>query len=231
MLERLRILLVVLLLQLSFEPVGVEARIPDLDVPLPCEGTHCLAIGANDLEHGGATLGLPEAAISAGDLEARREAFEVPLERPGQRLVEVVDVEDEIPLGRGEAAEVRQVCVAAKLSFQARPRCPREVVRHDRGRTPIEGERGDEHASVTDRDQLWHPRGPLPLEQRNGVAVRCELERSVALPRDVAASRLPGRFPLGRRELSRSRLVRGLTLRRARSHWMHLARHLPKNRW
>ena len=59
-------------------------------------------------------------AVAAGDLEARREPLHVPLERAGQRLVEVVEVEDERALGRREAAEVREVRVAAELHARAR---------------------------------------------------------------------------------------------------------------
>ena len=50
-----------------------------------------------------------------GDREARDEPLDVPLERPGKRLVEVVDAEDQPPVGRGVDAEVRQVRVAAQL--------------------------------------------------------------------------------------------------------------------
>ena len=39
----------------------------------------------------------------------------------GQRLVEVVDVEDDVALRRGEAAEVQQMRVAARL--HAQPGC------------------------------------------------------------------------------------------------------------
>jgi len=53
---------------------------------------------------------------------------------PGEGLVEVVEVEDEPPLGRREHAEVREVGVAAELRRQARSRGAREVGRHDRGR-------------------------------------------------------------------------------------------------
>ena len=58
---------------------------------------------------------------------------------PGQRLVEVVDVEHQPPLGRREHPEVRQVRVAAALHLEARARRRREVGGHHqrgaRGRT------------------------------------------------------------------------------------------------
>ena len=58
------------------------------------------------------------------------EALDVPLERPGQRLVEVADVEHERALGRREDAEVGQVRVAAQLDLEARSAARR------RGRRP-----------------------------------------------------------------------------------------------
>ena len=72
--------------------VQVEPREPDVDVAHPGEVAHGLAVRAHyrpvdDL----ALLGV-EPAVAAGDREARHEPLDVPLERPGQRLVEVVDV-------------------------------------------------------------------------------------------------------------------------------------------
>ena len=53
-----------------------------------------------------------EAAVAGGDDEARREAQDVPLPRPRERLVEVVDVEDEVAFRRGEQAEVADRCAS-----------------------------------------------------------------------------------------------------------------------
>ena len=89
-----------------------------------------LAVLAHDAEHDLLTLRLREVAVAAADLEARGEALHIPLERAGQRLVEVVEVEDEIPLGRRVAADVGEVRVAAELRLEARP------VASARGRAP-----------------------------------------------------------------------------------------------
>ena len=124
-----------------------------------------------------------EVAVAARDLEARREPFHVPLERSGQRLVEVVEVEDERSLGRGEAADVREVGVAAQLHLEAGARRRGEVVRHDGRRPAVEGERRDEHAPVADRDELRDAGGRLRLEDRDGIAVVGDLELGVARPR------------------------------------------------
>ena len=59
-----------------------------------------------------------EPAVAAGDLKARGQPLHIPLPRAGQGLVEVVDVEHQLPLGGGEHPEVRQVRVTADLDRQ-----------------------------------------------------------------------------------------------------------------
>ena len=104
----------------------VEARVPDVDVPHLGEARHRFAVFAHRRLHGRAAGRVVEAALPAGDREAGGEPLHVPLERPRQRLVEVVEAEDEPPVGCGEDAEVREVRVAAELGVQipsaARPR-------------------------------------------------------------------------------------------------------------
>ena len=82
---------------------------------------------------------LVEAAVAPRDGEARGEPLDVPLERAGERLVEVVEAEDDLAVGRGEAAEVRQVRIAAELGVEpgarARWRDPTPSGRRRRGRT------------------------------------------------------------------------------------------------
>ena len=100
-----------------------------------------LPVRAGRGEHDVVAHGPREAPLPADDVQARAQAFDVPLPRPGHRLVEVVDVEDEVALGARELAEVRDVRVATRLHAQARHRIRREVHRHHRGRAPEERER------------------------------------------------------------------------------------------
>ncbi len=147
----------------------VEARVPDVEVALGGEVAHRLAVGAN---HGPDDLHprlAPQAVFAGGDREAGAEALDVPLPRPGQRLVEVVEVEDEAPVGGGEGAEVGEVGIAAGLHAQARDRGPRQVGSHHRGGAAVEGERRGRHSPVADRDQLRDPRARLPLEDLDRV--------------------------------------------------------------
>ena len=63
-----------------------------------------------------------EVAVAPRDREARDEPLDVPLERARKRLVEVVEAEDEPPVRRSKAAEVREVRVSAELNLEAGPR-------------------------------------------------------------------------------------------------------------
>ena len=46
-----------------------------------------------------AAVGITEAPLARSDLDARREALDIPLERALERLVEIVEVEEEVTLG------------------------------------------------------------------------------------------------------------------------------------
>src|ERR1700722_2030893 len=56
------------------------------------------------------------------DDRARRQTFQVPFPRPGDRLVEIVNAKYQVALGGGIDAEVRHVHVAAKLDLKATDR-------------------------------------------------------------------------------------------------------------
>ncbi len=88
---------------------------------------------------------------------------------PGERLVEVVDVEHEVALRRGEATEVREVGVAAELHLDPRARGPGQIGGHHVGGPAEEGERRGDHPPVADRDQLGHARRGLLLQQRDRI--------------------------------------------------------------
>ena len=110
-------------------PVG-DRRVEHLDEPHPGVAGHPLPVAPNPAHRRGPDDVRAEAVGPPGDGDAGGEALHVPLPRSGQRLVEVVRVEDEGPLGRGEQAEVGQVGVTAGLDDDVGPRGRR------RGRTP-----------------------------------------------------------------------------------------------
>ena len=107
---------------------------------------------------------------------------------PGKVSVEVVQIEQQGPLRRGEHPEVRQVSVPAELHGESGSRRILQVDRHDLGRTPIEGEGRDHHPSVADGDEIGFTRGVLGFEDRYRVRLaRCRLPSRVIGECDVGA--------------------------------------------
>ena len=176
--------------------VNVEARVEDLQVALAGEAGHGAAVAGRAGPHRRLALGVGEAPVAAGHLEAGRQALEVPLERAREGLVEVVDVEVHAPLGGAEDAEVRQVGVAAELGAQVGRRRGGQVAGHDQGGAAVEGEGRDQHAPVADRHQLGHAGLGLALEQGDRVrALWARVELGVGRAGHVGPRRLAAPRP------------------------------------
>ena len=182
--------------------VDVEARVPEVHRPHPGEGAHRLAVGAGGGEIDLAP-GLPvEAPVAARDLEAGDEPLEVPLERAGKGLVEVVDAEDQAAVRRREHAEVRQVRVAAELDVEPGARPGGEVRRHQVRGAAVEGERRHQHPPVADRHELGNAGAALRLEQLDGIGpVVGRLPLAVHAAADLRPRRLAGCGALVHREV------------------------------
>ena len=82
---------------------------------LPASAVICVAVSGDRLEHDGGPLLLAEASIAPGNGQTGSKPLDVPLPGSGKGLVEVVEVEDQIPLRRSEDTEVAQVGIAAGL--------------------------------------------------------------------------------------------------------------------
>ena len=80
-------------------------------------------------------------------------------------LVEVVDVEHEIALRGGEAAEVGEVGVTAQLDPDARLGHGGQVCGHGKGGPPEIGEGRSGHATVADGIQFGHPSSALLCQE------------------------------------------------------------------
>ena len=177
--------------------VGVHLGVPGRQRIHAGEAANEVAVGAGASERDGRATSSPETVAASGDDEAGDEPLHVPLERPRQRLVEVVDVEDQRALRRAVQAEVEEVGVAAQLHLEAGARPRGEVGGHDRRRAAVEAERVLEHARVADGQERLEPVGLLRGDDRDRVGAVM-----LGLPH---AERLEGhRSPL--------RLARGLAL-------------------
>ena len=162
-------LLVALALQPRLDLVDIEVVVPGLEHARFGGLQHPLPIAARSGEVVRPALLVGEAAVASGDLHARDQPLDVPLERPGVRLVEVVDVEDEVALGAREQTEVRQVGIAAQLDDQSAAGGVGEVGGHQQCCPSVEREGRDHHATVADGNQIGHSRYRLLFEQRHRV--------------------------------------------------------------
>ena len=131
--------------------------VPEVEGPFRGIARHALAVLASGGPHHSSALRAGEATLAGDDLQAGAQAFDVPLPWTRQRLVEVVDVEHEVPLGGGELPEVAHVGVAARLHGQSGGGGRREIHGHDGGATPEEGEWRLGHAGVPDGHQVGNP--------------------------------------------------------------------------
>ena len=186
---------------------GFQVLVPGLQTAHPGRAAHPVPVLAHAGHDDRAPVRGGEPAVAAQDLEAGREPLDVPLPRTGQRLVEVVDVEQHPPLRGAEQAEVRQVGVAAQLHGDAGPGRAGQVGGHDGRRAAEERERRHEHPAVPDRDEFRHP--------RHVPAVRAARSGPVG-PAPAATGR--DRTAAHRRRAARPRATRSSTVSRCRRH-------------
>ena len=128
---------------------------------------------------------LAEAVLACGDHDARRETLEVPFPWPAGRLVEVVDVEHEPPLGLAKTPKLAR-CASPHSWALSRLRRVCEVVGHDRRRSAQERERRGEHPADADRDEVRQATFVRGVERRDDVRpVVSRLPLAVEASRDV----------------------------------------------
>src|SRR5208282_4931276 len=99
---------------------------------------------------------LTQTEVTPGDDYACGKALEVEFPRRGKRLVEIVDVENHVALGRSEGTKVHQMRVATCLHSGPGDRRMGQVSRHQRGRAAIKGERRLQHSPVANRNEIRH---------------------------------------------------------------------------
>ncbi len=139
------------------QALQVDPVVPDFKRPHESVLGHLLAIGAHRGDGRSRRIVLAQTKMTSGDDHARGQTFEVPFPGRGQRLIEVIDVEDDIALGSGKAAEVHQMGVAASLHSEPGVRRMGQVSRHQRRRAAVKRERRLKHSPMANRDEIGHP--------------------------------------------------------------------------
>lgn len=153
----------------GLDVVGGQAGVPHVHPFHFGERLDGTAVGANHFLNDRRPGRLVELPVPTSDREAGDQTLEVELEGAGQRLVKVVDVEDESAVRRGIAAEVHQMRVTTDLNGHVGVRRVRQVAGHHRGGAPVESELAGEHARVPDRDKFLHPVVALVHQQLHRV--------------------------------------------------------------
>ena len=184
-------------------------RVPDVKEGLLREPSHrgAVALGRRQGELAAGLGGEP--VVPAGHDQAGGQPLDIPLERARQGLVEVVDVEYQVPLGRRERAEIRQVGVTAHLHPKPGGGRVGQVRGHRQRRAPVVGERGHQHPPVPDRHQFRYPRRRLAQQQPDRVPSLGRLELGLRLQRGHRPGILPPRRPVRSAQMLRRRGDRG----------------------
>ena len=144
--------------------VDIDPGVPDLEESHRRIVSHLGAVTAHGQTRRGVGVSVRETVVSRGDGEAGRQALYIPFERRRERLIEVIDVEDQPPVRLREHAKIQQVSVAASLHPDISSGGVRQIPCHRRCRAAEVGKRRRSHAPVPDRYQIRHPRPGLLLQ-------------------------------------------------------------------
>ena len=133
---------------------------------------HPVAVFA-DRRHHQTLSGAPaQAHMTRGHHEARGEALQVPFEWPDRHFVEVIQIEHELPLRRGEPAEIHQMTIAADGHGQAGVVNLAEIVSLQDGGATKKRERRCGHAPVAQWHEVLDPAFAALPEKLDWIAVQ-----------------------------------------------------------
>ena len=164
--------------------IEVEVGMPYIELPHLGKVGHRSRIGLGAGAHGNAAVVARDAARAAADLDTRRKTADVPLPGTRRRLVEVVDIKDQVACGAQEHAEVGDMRVTHRLHLDAGDGARGKVACHDDRRAAEERKGRGAHAAVAYGDEVRHARSRLFLEQCDGrSAVLTETPRRERLDR------------------------------------------------
>src|SRR6266850_623940 len=98
-----------------YERVEVDVFIPDLKRRHRRIFGHMLPVRLNRYANGSLAVFRPRTCRASRDLDTGGQPFKVPFPRSRERFVKVVDVKNQVALGRCESTEVHDVAITARL--------------------------------------------------------------------------------------------------------------------
>ena len=125
---------------MDHDRIDVDAAVPDIEMRHRGVPGHHHPIDGDGLERRVGARRLGEPCLASGEDDTGAEPLDIPFPGAGNRLVEVVHIEEEIAFGRGGETEVLEMRVATGLHDETGDRSGGEVSGHDRRRTAEEGE-------------------------------------------------------------------------------------------
>ena len=181
-------------LEVADQAVDVHAVVPGVELGHRPVQADAPAIGLHARGHRRIGHLRPDPVLPRRHHQAGGKALDVPFERPGQRFVEVAQVEREVPLRRGPQAEVKDVRVTAQLDDQPAVGLRRQVAGHDRRGAPVVVPRGERHPVVPDGNELGNPDLVLGQDRAERVVPAIAF---LPVPEPAPPGPLPRRLPAG----------------------------------
>ena len=135
------------------KPIHVESIVSSGEQWLARQPSDVLAIRGRQLGDRSGALRFGETVLSAGHPHARGKPAQVPFPPTRVCFIEIVEVDDQVQLGRGVEAEVAEMSVAANDRLDAGGGQPGEVFGHDHCGAAQEAVRGSGHPGNSDRDE------------------------------------------------------------------------------
>ena len=166
----------------------VDPAVPDLKRRKIHEREHVFAISRHCARRSSVRSFVRQIGCLGRHGDARRQTLDVHSEIDArQRLIEIIDVEEDIVFGRVERAEVHQVTVATGLHWRSRHRLMGEIGRHHRRGAAQEPEGGRYHALVALGQKLRHPLGVGFRQDSDGVAIPGPMQLSMGFAQDAGS--------------------------------------------
>jgi hypothetical protein len=136
-------------------------------------------------------VGVAQAVVAGGYDKARSKALDVPLPRPGERLVEIVDRKHDTPFRCGKPAEIAEVGVPTAPDTDPGNRSGCEITGHGERGTAVEGEGGAGHAPVAQRQILKKSKmlcksGSCSYRMKHGILGLGGVPRNVGGPSAIS---------------------------------------------
>jgi hypothetical protein len=170
----------------------MRAVVPDVELWHRRVPAHAPAVGLDPGGDRGSGPGRLDPVPPRCHHKTGGKTLDVPLERAGKGLVEVAQVEGQVPLRRGPQSEVQHVSVPAQLHRQPAVQLAGEVGSHDRRGAPVVIPRRGRHPLMPDGNQLRDPDLVLRLDRLQRVMPTVCLRPG---PQRSPADPLPGRLP------------------------------------